>query len=539
MSASVFRQALEERQVDPAGRRWVYALHDQLSHQLGPLGHEDPGDLGVVLIETPGKAARRPYHRQKLAWVLGSGRQFALECAERGIAVRHEVADPEGPSAVLRRLAKTLGPLRAMQPAEREARADLQAAHGSGVLEWVPHDGWLTTPKQFEEACGTPPWRMDAFYKRVRRDLDVLMEDGAPVGGKFSFDAENRLKWKGEPPAPALPSFRPTAVLREVGELIEQHFGEHPGKLDLSAIPTTQSQIERVWSWVRTQSLPHFGPFEDALSRHSRNLFHTRLSPLLNLQRLTAHRVVRDTLALDLPLASKEGFLRQIIGWREFVHHVHVSTDGFREVPQRDGTTIQTKLDGSGHAAPNHLGAERPLPPTFWGGAPSGLDCLDHTVEAVWEEGQSHHITRLMVLSNLATLLDISPRELTDWFWAAYVDAYDWVVEPNVLGMGSFALGELMTTKPYTSGAAYLAKMGDHCEECAFDPKRTCPITRLYWAHLARKQKALAGNPRVAMPLRSMARRSEEQRAGDADCFEWVSETLAAGRRLDPGSALG
>lgn len=534
MSSSAFRRELAERQPDPAGRRWSYVLYDQLSHELGPLGSEDPGELGVVLIEDPGKARRRPYHRQKLAWVLGSGRQFALELAERGVAVRHEVTARGGVSPVLKRLAKELGPLRTLRPAEREARADLGPALAAGAVELLEHDGWLTTTEQFESACGQPPWRMDAFYRRVRQDTGILMEGGKPVGGKYSYDAENRLKWKGDPPVPELPRFRPTEVLREVGDLIESKFAEHPGTLDLGAIPTTRSQIERTWKWVREECLPHFGPYEDAMSRRSRNLFHTRLSPLMNLQRLSPARVVREALELDLPLASKEGFLRQIIGWREFMRHVHEATDGFRQVPDQEGAPQTTPRDASGHAAPSHLGADRPLPPTFWGEAPSGLTCLDDTIEAVWEEGYSHHITRLMVLSNLATLLDVSPRELTDWFWVAYVDAFDWVVEPNVLGMGTFALGELLTTKPYTSGAAYLSKMGDHCETCAFDPKRSCPITRLYWAHLGRNAERLAGNPRVAMPLRSLAKRSAEQRAEDTACFERVSAALARGERLEP-----
>ncbi len=534
MSQSVFRRELSDRQPDPAGRRWCYVLYDQLSHDIGPLANEDPNELGVVLIEDPSKASRRPAQRQKLAWVLGSGRQFALELAERGIAVRHEVAARGGPSPVLLRLARELGPLRVLRPAEREARAELKEALDAGAAELLEHDGWLTTRAQFEEACGSPPWRMDAFYRRVRQDTGILMEEGKPVGGKYSFDAENRRKWKGDPPAPEPPRFRSSEVLDEVGTLIEERFSEHPGTLDLSTIPTTESQIGRAWKWAREQCLPTFGPFEDAMSRHSRTLFHTRISPLLNLQRLSASRVLRDTLQLELPLASKEGFLRQLIGWREFMRHVHEATDGFRQVPSSNGEPCRIERDTGGQAAPNHLEAERPLPPVYWGAAPSGMACLDDTINAVWEEGYSHHITRLMVLSNLATLLDVSPRELTDWFWVAYIDAFDWVVEPNVLGMGTFALGDLLTTKPYTCGSAYLSKMGDHCEDCAFDPKRTCPITRLYWAHLARNAERLEGNPRVAMPLRSLAKRSADMRAEDAACFERVSASLSRGERLEP-----
>ena len=170
------------------------------------------------------------------------------------------------------------------------------------------------------------------------------------------------------------------------------------------------------------------------------------------------------------------------------------------------------------------------LPPAYWG-KPSGLGCLDRVVADVFREGYSHHITRLMVLGNLATLLDVSPRALTDWFWFAYVDAYDWVVEPNVLAMATYGAGDLMTTKPYISGSAYLDRMSDYCASCRFDPKSTCPVTRLYWAFLGRHEAQLAGNQRIAMPLRSLAKRSPEERARDARVFEWVSHALEQRRR--------
>jgi deoxyribodipyrimidine photolyase-related protein len=173
------------------------------------------------------------------------------------------------------------------------------------------------------------------------------------------------------------------------------------------------------------------------------------------------------------------------------------------------------------------------LPPAYWG-TTSGLRCLDHTVAQVWREGYTHHIPRLMVLANLATLLEVEPRELTDWFWVAFTDAYDWVVEPNVLGMGSFAVGDLLTTKPYVCGAAYIARMSDHCASCRFDPRTNCPITALYWDFLARHQGRLAGNPRIAIPLRAAAKRTKAQRASDAAAAERTRNALAEGRAVEP-----
>lgn len=500
-------------------RRWVYVPYDQLSDRVGPRARAAPSELGLVLVESPWKAARRPYHRQKLALILANQRHFALEQAARGVVVRYVVHD--GPyHEALEQLASELGTLDVMEPAERELREDLRPLVESGKLRVVPHEGWLTTRDDFLAGAGaSAPWRMDAFYRHVRRTSGILMERGKPVGGKWSFDTENRKPWKGDPPAPPPPRFEPDAVTREVGELIESRFPSHPGTLDLAALPATREDAQALLAWAVEYALPHFGPFEDAMSVRSSGLFHTRLSPLINLHRLLPREVLDAALRAPIDLASQEGFVRQLLGWREFVRHVHSETDGFRTLEH--------------DARPSVLGAHRALPPAFWG-TRSGLHCLDIVVADVWREGWSHHITRLMVLSNLATLLDIEPREITDWFWVAYIDAFDWVVEPNVLAMGTYGVGGLMTTKPYVSGAAYIARMSDYCKGCRFDPASTCPITPLYWAFLARNAAKLEQSARMDMPLRSVAKRTEAQRARDAEVFERVSSTLASGRAIEP-----
>lgn len=523
-----FRALLRERQTDPAGRLWLFVPYDQLSDAIGPLSREDPRELGIVLVESRGKAGRRPYHRQKLALILANLRHFALEQAARGVAVRHEATEG-GYADALARVARELGTLRVMEPAERELREELRSLVERGALEIVPHEGWLTTRAQFERIfAGGRPYRMDTFYRAVRAETGILMEGGRPAGGRLSFDVENRKPWRGRPAAPDAPSFPIDPVKEEVGELVEREFASHPGRLDLAAIPATQDDAEALWRRAREECLAAFGPFEDAMSVRSTGLFHTRVSGLLNLHRLLPSRVIADVAAQDLPIASREGFVRQVLGWREFVRHVHVATDGFRRLP--DGT--RPALSGGG-AAPNLLGAAEPLPPAYWG-APSGFACLDRVIADVWKDGYSHHITRLMVLSNLATLLGVSPRELTDWFWVAYTDAFDWVVEPNVLGMGTFALGPLFTTKPYVSGAAYVNRMSDYCGACAFRPDADCPVTPLYWSFLERNASVLAGNPRLAMPLRSLSKRSDATRRADARVAAWARETLRRGEPLAP-----
>lgn len=544
--ASPFLKAL--RASDPgqrAARSWWYLAYDQLHLNFLP---DRPGsELGVVLVEWPGKARRRPYHRQKLALLLSNQRHFALELQARGIAVDYRISD-EGYSAALIEAARAHGGLEGVTPAEREHRNDLAPAVAAKALRLGPHPGWMTTALDFEGHTPGPPWRLDTFYRRARQRTGLLMDGAKPQGGRYSFDTENRRPWRGSPPAPVLPHFVSDAITREVATLIEAHFPDHPGTLRLEQLPCTAQDAEVLVTWFLEEALPHFGPYEDAMARSARTLFHSRLSGLLNLHRVWPRALVDRVVAQEVPLASKEGFVRQVLGWREFVHHVHRATDGFRRLPEGPvpvqsgpgdagfgawkGQKWRSQSGGDGGACPSALGAARPLPPAYWG-QPSGLACLDEVVRSVWEEGYSHHITRLMVLANLGTLLDVDPRALTDWFWVAYQDAYDWVVEPNVLAMGTFATGPLMTTKPYVSGAAYLAKMTDYCGGCRFDPKKDCPITPLYWAYLGRNQAKLKSNPRLQVVMAAERKRTPEQRAQDQATFERISDTLGRGQRLD------
>jgi deoxyribodipyrimidine photolyase-related protein len=480
-------------------------------------------------------------------------RQFALEQAARGVAVEHVVVN--GPYRLASEdAAKRLGPLRVMRPAERELRVDLQPVVDSGSFEIIPHEGWLTQPEQFQASQRHgPPYLLERFYRHVRRETGVLMQSGRPVGGQFNFDKENRDPYFGDPPPAIPPTFKLDAVKEEVGDLIEHHFARHPGKLNLDTLPTTALDAARHWRWAKAHCLPFFGKFEDAMSERSTTLFHTRTSALVNLHRLLPRQLVSDAAALDIPVASKEGFIRQVLGWREFMHHVHDVTDGFRNMPSGASETAAAPSDGGyerwrgkpwlrenspddpdGGALPSALGADAPLPPVFWG-RKSGLECMDRVVAGVWDEGWSHHITRLMILSNFATLLDVSPRELTDWFWVAYIDAYDWVVEPNVLGLGTFATGHLFTTKPYVSGANYIRRMSDYCDRCRFVPGKTCPFTPLYWAFLERHRPLLESNQRLRVLFRGLDKRGS---AGQ-HVLERVRDLLLETVELTPENIYG
>jgi deoxyribodipyrimidine photolyase-related protein len=435
-------------------------------------------------------------------------------------------------------------------------RAELAPLVDAGLLRLHPDPRWLTTDADFAACAGREGWRMDAFYRAVRRRTGIMMEGDAPSGGRWSFDADNRERWDGIPAAPEPPRFGRTALREEVAHEVAARYAQHPGRLDVDALPATQEDAQSLWSWALERCLPHFGPYEDAMSERSRGLFHTRISPVLNLGRIAPAQLVRDALAVELPMQSKEGFVRQVIGWREFVRHVHRSTDGFRatggtraEVRAAPGDAGFARWSGvpwtpaapppagvDGGAAPSVLGGDRTPLPAAWWGAESGLRCLDRVIADVWDEGWSHHITRLMVLGNIATLLDVDARELTDWFWVAYMDAWDWVVEPNVLGMATYAAGGVMTTKPYIAGAAYVDSMGDSCAACAFSPKSTCPLTRMYWAFLARHEPSLRGNHRMGVVLGAVRKRAEAERARDAATFVHVRDVLVRGGRVTPDS---
>jgi deoxyribodipyrimidine photolyase-related protein len=515
----------------PTSRKWQYVPYEQLNDALGLLGKLPPEAVGIVLCETTWKPSLRPYHKQKLLLLLTSQRHFALEQARRGVAVRY-LTGSRPYNEMLGGVIAELGPLVMCRPAERELREVLAPLVTAGDLVEESHDGWLTQPDDFKDAFrGKATWRMDSFYRLVRKRYGVLLDaKGGPVGGKWSHDADNRKPWRGEPAAPTPPQFEVDSITNEVCALVRSKFASHPGEMKPQRIPATIEQVEHYWDWVMKSCLHHFGPYEDAMSTQSRQLFHTRVSSLLNLNRLLPRRVLSDVLAMDLPINSQEGLVRQVLGWREYVRHVHEVTDGFRDFTQTPPAFRETKPPVQ---SSDQTETAKKLPAAFWG-KESGLFCLDHVVSEVLEDAHTHHINRLMILSNWATLLDADPRALTDWFWVCFDDAYDWVVEPNVLGMGTAALGTLMVTKPYVSGSAYVNKMSDYCGECAFEPKRNCPMTHLYWAFLERSRSELKSNPRLRIVMSALSKRQAEKKTLDASVFETVSRTMESGGTLTP-----
>jgi deoxyribodipyrimidine photolyase-related protein len=492
-------------------RRHVLVLGDQLTRVVGPLAGADPAATTVLLVESEAWARRRPYHRQKLVLVWSAMRHFAAEAAAAGfdVAYRRAAAFEDGLAA---HLAEHPGAtIEVMEPADHgvaeATRGAVEAA--GGRLAVVPNALWLSDAASFDAwTDGRRELRLDAWYRAERRRTGWLMVDRAgrparpgdpaarPLGGAWSFDAENR---RVPPPGhrfPPPPAFEPDAITREVLAEVAVRFPDHPGSIDAFAWPVTRADALAALDDFVARRLPEFGPYEDALVDGERVLAHSLLSVALNLGLLTAAEACAAVLAsagrADVPLASVEGFVRQLLGWRELLRHVYR-----REMP--------------GLRSANALGHEAPLPAFYWTGE-TRMRCLGEAVRQVVATGHTHHIQRLMVLGSFALLAGVEPGAVNDWFLEMYVDAFDWVVTPNVIGMSQFATGGTFTSKPYVSGGAYLDRMGDHCTRCPYDPRLStgpdaCPFTTLYWDFVDRHADRFAANPRMATIIAAWRRR--------------------------------
>ena len=553
-------------------KQWIFVPYDRLNDRIGPLAGISPQHAGIILIESHAKGRNRPYHKKKVLLVLSNMRHFALEQRARGLAVIYCNA-PESYGVQLLGIQREFGLdlISVATPAERELRKDLASAETNGLqLKYVADDAWISTEEDWRTVFGSLPsardaerkqskgrqYLMERFYRHMRKKTGLLLTpSGKFIGGKLSFDEQNRNPFKGQVRVPERPSFAPDAITLELIEWLSSNGIESIGTFEGFDLPVTAADCGNYWQFALHQLLPHFGPYEDAMHSNEPMLFHSAISALMNISRLLPREVVADVQAtydsMQVPLASAEGFIRQIIGWREFMRHMHTATDGFRTLPQTQDSPANRSANPYSHllvkeinsaapdrpATPSALDAHRPLPPAYWG-VRSGMFCLDTATSQVMHQGWSHHILRLMVLSNLATLCGFSPRELTDWFWVAYVDAYDWVVEPNVLGMATFADGGLTATKPYVSGAAYINRMSDYCGKCALDSKRaigpgSCPFTALYWSFLERHQELLGTNQRMRMPYNTLGRKSPQEREALRNRAERAIDQLEAGSLVD------
>ena len=532
---------------DIKNRRWIYIPYDRYTDRTGPLTDQHSADTGIVIVESTAKALRRPYHKKKLIVLISNMRHFALEQQAKGVSVLYHFSPHSHGQALLELQRKRhLPPLTCMTPAERELRLDLATASKQGLqLQLVEDTTWASTTQDFLNTYGPfkpgKPYVMDRFYRRMRQQTGILMQNAKPIGGQFSFDASNRNPYKNQVAVPTPPVFAPTQSPKKSSTSSSPPTATTSASQKTSTSPAPNPTAISSGISSSTISSPTSAASKTPCATTTSNSStpkHPSCSTSAVCSRFRTDPRRSSRAANDaVPLASAEGFIRQLLGWREFMRHLHEQTDGYRllahHIPQEkhqrpqetspDQTPTaakayqpeETPIDPYAGATPSALHASLPLPAVYWG-VKSGLHCMDTVVAQVIAEGWSHHITRLMVLSNLATLCGFSPRELTDWFWFAYVDAYDWVVEPNVLGMATYADGGLTATKPYVSGAAYINRMSNFCAHCQYDPKKStgensCPFTALYWTFLERNEATLSKNFRMQMPYNTLRKKSPQE----------------------------
>lgn len=475
-------------------------LGDQLN-AAHPWFREKRDDVVYVMAELQQEGRYVRHHAQKLLGFFAAMRAFSDALNSAGHRVHYvRITAAEAALDFVTLLALLARDYRATAiacqlPDEWRLDQQLQRLESATGLPVTFHDSqhFYTTREDAGAFFGDRQWRMEGFYREMRRRHDILLENGEPVGGRWNFDADNREKWKGEPAAPVFP--QRTRDLRAVWADIEAaglpHFGNP--RADRFPWPVTRREARADLRDFIAHRLPYFGRFQDAMSSASPMLFHARLSFALNTKMLSPREVVDAALAAwrdepaRYPLAAVEGFVRQILGWREYVRGVY-----------------WTRMPG--YAQENYFQATAPLPDFFWTGD-TDMACLRHAITQSLEWAYAHHIQRLMVTGNYALLAGLDPGAVDAWYLGIYIDALEWVELPNTRGMALCADGGFMASKPYAAGGAYLNRMGDYCAGCRYDPtgKRgePCPLTGLYWTFMRRHPEQLKRFPRLWPVLRN------------------------------------
>ena len=485
-------------------------LGDQLSTNLSALADIDCANDVVLMLEVEEECRFVPHHQQKIVLFLSAMRHFALELRQRGVRVDYVRLDDRANTGTLTsELKRALTRHRAQrlvltQPGEWrvEAMAEDWSRRFGLPVDLRPDSRFFSTRARFRAwANGRRSWRMEHFYREMRREHVVLMDGNQPAGGKWNFDTENRKRLPVGLHLPSRRRFAPDSTTREVIALVADRFGEHFGTLESFDWPVTRAQAQKTLDDFATNALPWFGDYQDAMKAGAPFLYHSLLAAALNIGLLSPREVCaaaeESWRAGRAPINAVEGFIRQILGWREYVRGVY--------------WTLMP-----GYADANALEAHRPLPVFYWTGE-TDMRCLREAFATTREHAYSHHIQRLMVTGNFALLAGIAPREIERWYFAVYADAVEWVEMPNTLGMAVFADGGRMASKPYAASGAYINRMSDFCTGCSYNVTlktgpRACPFNYLYWAFLIRNQKFLENNPRMSMPYRTLAKWSATDR---------------------------
>jgi len=499
-------------------------LGDQLSASIATLGDIDKAADRVLMVEVGEEAAYVRHHQQKLVLVLSAMRHFAAALREDGIQVDYVRMDSEANTGsftgeVERALqGRRYDRLVVTEPGEwrvLEMMRRWQKELGLPV-EIREDDRFLSSIPAFAEwAEDRKSLRMEYFYRDMRRKTGWLMEGDQPVGGEWNYDKQNRKPLPSGMTFPRRLRFDPDGITRDVMQLVKTRFGHHFGEMESFGWAVTRADAQRALAHFIAECLPGFGDYQDAMKSGEDFLFHSLVSPCLNIGLLDPREVCEAALEAYIdghaPLAAVEGFVRQILGWREYVRGVY----WLRMPDYKHG---------------NFLDAKRPLPDFFWT-AETDMNCLRQAVETTRRHAYAHHIQRLMITGNFALLAGLAPAAVEEWYLLVYADAFEWVELPNTHGMALFADGGLLASKPYAASGAYINRMSDYCSGCRFSPNKklgedACPFNYLYWYFLAVNEKKLGSNPRMGLAYRNLFNKSEAEIAAIAEQSERFLDNL-------------
>jgi len=463
------------------------------------------------------------HHAKKIALIFSAMRHFADDAGRAGWAVDYHRFDGGSRLATFTDLVARacaeheVDEIVVTWPGEWRVLEEIQSwSEELGVsVTLLPDTSFVSSLEEFNDwASGRKSLRMEFFYREMRKKTGYLMEGDKPVGGDWNYDQDNRKAWKGDPPAASPMSFSPDETTLEVLDLVDQEI-EAFGELEGFDFPVTIAQARRALAHFIRSAAAYFGDYQDAMHTDSDWLFHSRLSSSLNIGLLTPREVCdaveqawRDG---DMPLNAAEGFIRQIIGWREFVRGIY-----WREMPD--------------YAARNGLRNRRDLPDFYWSGE-TGMNCLREAIGATRRNAYAHHIQRLMVTGNFALLIGVVPEQICDWYLAVYADAFDWVELPNTLGMVMHADGGLLGSKPYAASGKYINRMSNYCAGCRYNVKETtgedaCPFNALYWDFLIRHRQRFENNGRMKMMYRHVDRMDAKRRRAVEKRAEFVKKEI-------------
>ncbi|WP_373187874.1 cryptochrome/photolyase family protein [Halopseudomonas sp.] len=511
-------------------RHLILVLGDQLSHQLVTLRDADPEKDRILMAEVREEGRYVPHHPKKILLILSAMRHFAGELEERGFAVDYVKLDEKDNTGSLtgelQRARSRLKPegILLCEPGEWRLLDAFRALQDDWAeLQLIEDDRFFCSHQRFADWAGErKQLRMEFFYREMRKDQQLLLDAaGGPEGGSWNFDAENRKALPDDACIPSQPHFPPDNTTREVEQVVAAHFGEHYGQLDGFDYPVTAKDAEGLWEAFLEQGMPHFGDYQDAMADHQPFLFHARIAAAMNIGLLDPRKVCLDVQAAyqggDIPLNAAEGFIRQILGWREYVRGIYW-------------------LLMPGYAENNTLGNTRDLPEFYWTGK-TRMRCMQQAIGQTLEHAYAHHIQRLMVTGNFALLAGIEPKQICDWYLAVYMDAFDWVELPNTLGMVMHADGGYLGSKPYCSSGQYIKRMSNHCQGCSYKVtektgEKACPFNSLYWHFLMRHRDQFKSNHRMKMIYGTLDRMTEKNQQA---LWDWGEKLL---QRLDDGEAL-